>query len=80
MHWYVEFDLYYYTDCLNYNILILAGLRFGKLQTKVGLISLLRNHEFFLSERTPMPLELDSESFTLSAKGNLWLKYKKITK
>ncbi|XP_044761018.1 probable cytochrome P450 6a14 [Coccinella septempunctata] len=57
---------------------VCIGLRFGKLQTKVGLISLLRHFEFSLSESTTVPLEFDPESFTLSAKGKLWLKYKKI--
>ncbi|XP_069676418.1 probable cytochrome P450 6a14 [Periplaneta americana] len=50
------------------------GMRFGLLQTKVGLAVLLSNFEFSVSEKTKQPLELDPKSFITSAKGGIWLK------
>jgi cytochrome P450 family 6 len=49
-------------------------MRFGLVQTKVGLISLLSNYEFQVSEKTPIPLVFDHTAFILSAVGGLYLK------
>jgi len=43
------------------------------MQAKVGLISFLANYEVRVSEKTPIPLVLDTRSFVLSAKGGMWL-------
>lgn len=50
------------------------GMRFGLLQTKIGLTVLLSNFEFSVCEMTKQPLELDPKSFITSAKGGIWLK------
>ena len=50
-----------------------AGMRFGLLQTKVGLISLLSSYEVRVSEKTPIPLVLDSRSVVLAVLGGMWL-------
>ncbi|KAJ9577525.1 hypothetical protein L9F63_005898 [Diploptera punctata] len=50
------------------------GMRFGLMQTKVGLISVLSNNEVQVSEKTPVPLVLDPKSFIMSPKGGMWLK------
>lgn len=50
------------------------GLRFGMLQTKLGLISLLRKFKYTLNEKTKLPVEMDPESiFVLSVKGDVWV-------
>jgi cytochrome P450 family 6 len=54
----------------NFNV---AGMRFGLMQTKVGLISLLSSYEVRVSEKTPIPLVFDSSSFILAALGGMWL-------
>lgn len=55
-----------------------VGLRFGMMQTRVGLIALLNNFEFCTSEKTKVPLEFNSTGFILSPKGGMWLKLKKL--
>jgi cytochrome P450 family 6 len=49
-------------------------MRFGLLQTKVGLISLLSSYEVRVSEKTPIPLVFDSRAFVLAPKGEIYLK------
>jgi cytochrome P450 family 6 len=49
-------------------------MRFGLMETKVGLISLLSKYEVQLSERTPVPLEFDPRSIVLAPRGGIWLK------
>jgi len=56
------------------NTTSLAGMRFGLLQTKVGLISLLSSYEVRVSEKTPIPLVLDPKAFILAPKGEIYLK------
>nr|AFI45025.1 cytochrome P450 CYP6BW2 [Dendroctonus ponderosae] len=51
---------------------ICIGLRFGKLQAKVGLIALLNNFKFTLNEKTPMPIQID-RGFIITVKGNVWV-------
>ncbi|KAK9884822.1 hypothetical protein WA026_009049 [Henosepilachna vigintioctopunctata] len=58
---------------------ICIGLRFGMMQTKVGLVALLSNYEFSLNEKTTDPLEFDPQSFMLLAKGGIWLDFKKLS-
>jgi cytochrome P450 family 6 len=50
-----------------------AGMRFGLMQTKVGLISLLSRYEVRVSEKTPIPLVFDSKAVTLTSLGGMWL-------
>jgi cytochrome P450 family 6 len=57
-----------------------AGMRFGLMQTKVGLVSLLSKYQFNVSKKTPIPLVFDSKSFTLSPVGGMWLQIKKCVK
>ncbi|GFG40265.1 hypothetical protein Cfor_04093 [Coptotermes formosanus] len=54
-------------------MLFVTGMRFGLMQTKVGLISFLSNYEVRASERTPVRPVLDSRSVLMSAKGGMWL-------
>ncbi|XP_073844563.1 probable cytochrome P450 6a14 [Musca autumnalis] len=50
------------------------GMRFGKMQTKVGLVSLLRYYRFECSPLTEIPLELDKKNFLATPKNGLNLK------
>jgi hypothetical protein len=51
-------------------------MRFGLMQTKVGLVSLLSKYEISVSEKTPIPLVMDAKSIILSPLGGMWLKIK----
>ncbi|XP_044757086.1 probable cytochrome P450 6a13 [Coccinella septempunctata] len=54
------------------------GLRFGLMEAKVGIITLLKDYEFEVCSRTRRPFEWDPKNFVLSAKGDIWLRHKKI--
>ncbi|GJQ82010.1 Cyp6a9 [Trypoxylus dichotomus] len=57
---------------------ICLGLRFGLMQTKVGLASLIKNFTFKHNPRTPYPIKFDTKSFMSSALGGLWMDVAKI--
>ncbi|EDW32573.1 GL10370 [Drosophila persimilis] len=54
------------------------GLRFGKIQAKIGLVSLLRRFKFGISKRTESPLILDTRSFPLTTKNGIHLRVERI--
>ncbi|XP_023709394.1 probable cytochrome P450 6a13 isoform X2 [Cryptotermes secundus] len=56
---------------------ICIGMRFGLMQTKVGLVSLLSKYQFSVSKKTPVPLMFDPRSFILAPAGGMWLQIKK---
>ncbi|XP_036150646.1 cytochrome P450 6k1-like isoform X2 [Monomorium pharaonis] len=49
------------------------GARFGYLQTKVGLVSILSKYKFELHSRTSVPLIFNERSVTLAAKSGVYL-------
>ncbi|XP_066257307.1 probable cytochrome P450 6a13 [Euwallacea similis] len=49
------------------------GLRFGMLQTKLGITSLLRNFNFTLNKKTHLPIVMETGNILLAPKGNVWL-------
>ncbi|XP_069682464.1 cytochrome P450 6a2-like [Periplaneta americana] len=53
---------------------ICIGMRFGLLQTKVGLVSLLSSYDFGVCERTQTPVKIDPKMFITSALGGVWLR------
>ncbi|XP_018571707.1 probable cytochrome P450 6a13 [Anoplophora glabripennis] len=57
---------------------ICIGLRFGKLQTKLALITILRYYNVALNEKTKTPLQLDKTTFILSVEGGVWLNLLKL--
>jgi len=61
----------------NTELLIFTGMRFGLMQTKVGLVSLLSKYQISVSKKTPIPLVFDPKSFALSPLGGLWLQIRK---
>ncbi|XP_045460600.1 probable cytochrome P450 6a14 [Harmonia axyridis] len=58
---------------------ICIGLRFGLMQTKVGLIALLSKYEFSVNKKTIEPLQFKGTSFIMTTKGDIWLDFKKIS-
>jgi len=56
---------------------ICIGMRFGLMQTKVGLVSLLSKYQLSVSKKTPIPLVLEPRSFVLSPVGGMWLQIRK---
>jgi len=52
---------------------ICIGMRFGLLQTKVGLVSALSKYEFHVCEETAVPLAFDPKSFILCPVGGIKL-------
>nr|AZR39425.1 cytochrome P450 [Agasicles hygrophila] len=56
---------------------ICIGQRFGKLQVKVGLCCVLKDHEVSLNDKTKIPLQYES-AFILSVAGGIWLNLKEV--
>ncbi|KAI2473943.1 hypothetical protein C4B38_000038 [Diabrotica virgifera virgifera] len=54
------------------------GLRFGKLQSKVGLCFVLKNYKITLNEKTKLPIKYDL-GFVSSVKGGVWLNLEPIS-
>ncbi|XP_023030776.1 probable cytochrome P450 6a20 [Drosophila willistoni] len=55
------------------------GMRFGKMQTVIGLAKLISIYKFEVHpEKTQLPLELDTTNFLLSAKGGIHLNVSKV--
>lgn len=57
---------------------ICIGMRFGMMQTKVALTILLKHFLFTLNSKTKLPVTMDSSSFILSVKGDVWLNLKRV--
>lgn len=56
---------------------ICIGMRFGLLETKLGLAILLSNYEFEVCEKTPIPIKLDPKIDFLVPIGGIHLRIKK---
>uniref|UniRef100_A0A1A9ZPH1 Cytochrome P450 n=1 Tax=Glossina pallidipes TaxID=7398 RepID=A0A1A9ZPH1_GLOPL len=54
------------------------GMRFGKMQTKIGLISFLREYSVGLCDKTEIPVQLDPKNILISAKNGIFLKMSKV--
>ncbi|XP_063930112.1 probable cytochrome P450 6a23 [Zophobas morio] len=54
------------------------GMRFGIMQSKVGLAALLRSHIFTLNAKTQEPFEWRADSFVLAVEGDIWLNAQKV--
>ncbi|XP_055386051.1 cytochrome P450 6a9-like [Condylostylus longicornis] len=54
------------------------GLRFGKMQTKVGLVTLLSKFKFSVCDATPIPLKFNMKSMLLNSEGGIPLKIEKL--
>nr|AKZ17695.1 cytochrome P450 monooxygenase CYP6BQ36 [Tenebrio molitor] len=54
------------------------GLRFGIMQSKVGLTALLKNYRISLNKKTKVPLVISKNSFITAVEGSIWLDVEKI--
>ena len=57
---------------------ICIGERFGMIQAKVGLVALLKNFKFSLSDKTDVPLQLDKLAALIMPKDDIHLKVEKV--
>lgn len=55
------------------------GARFGRIQVKIGLITILTNYKVFSDPNIKLPLELDPDTFVIKVKQPLYFKLEKIT-
>lgn len=55
-----------------------VGIKFGVMQMKVGLTSILKNYRVTLSNKTKVPIVLSKSSVILSAEGGIWLNLEKL--
>ncbi|XP_053692628.1 uncharacterized protein LOC128741078 [Sabethes cyaneus] len=55
------------------------GMRFGMMQTRVGLAYLLKDFRFTLASKMPVPLKIAPGSAVLTSQGGLWLRVEKLT-
>ena len=62
---------------LNTELLIFTGMRFGLMQTKVGLVSLVSKYQISVSKKTSIPVVFDPTSFGLLPLGGMWLQIRK---
>ncbi|XP_043597838.1 probable cytochrome P450 6a14 [Bombus pyrosoma] len=53
------------------------GARFAQYQSKIGLITILRNHRVDVCEKTKIPFESDNRAFLTMLKGGVYLKISK---
>ncbi|EDW00822.1 GH21098 [Drosophila grimshawi] len=54
------------------------GERFGKMQAKIGLVTLLRSFKFGVSKKTDVPLIFSTHNFTLRPQAGIHLKVERI--
>lgn len=54
------------------------GMRFGKMQTMIGLTLLLKNFKFEVCSETQIPLQYDKKSFLTSSEKGITLKVTKV--
>ncbi|XP_024943134.1 cytochrome P450 6a2-like isoform X1 [Cephus cinctus] len=50
------------------------GMRFALLQTKVGIISFVKNHRVEVCEKTTVPIKFSKRSLVTTSEGGFWLK------
>lgn len=73
-----KYRLYYIILLLFLSFFIL-GMRLGLLQSKLGIIEILKNYEITPCEKTRIPMVLDPKGLTTTALGGLYLNIRKIT-
>lgn len=57
---------------------ICIGARFGMMQAKVGLVSLLRNFKFSVSEKTEIPMKMHQFSVLIMPQDDIHLKVERV--
>lgn len=57
---------------------ICIGMRFGLLQTKIGVAMLLKNYQFDVCSKTQNPIVIDTVALLHVPKGDVWLNVNKL--
>lgn len=57
----------------------ILGMRLGLLQSKLGIIEILKDYEITPCEKTRIPMVLDPKGLTTTALGGLYLNIRKTT-
>ncbi|KAH8394682.1 hypothetical protein KR222_001678, partial [Zaprionus bogoriensis] len=55
-----------------------VGMRFGQMQTRIGLAQLIRNFRFTVCEKTEIPLVYNPKSFVLGTIGGIYLRLERV--
>ncbi|GAB0087593.1 Cytochrome P450 [Sergentomyia squamirostris] len=55
-----------------------VGMRFGMMQVRLGLASVVNKYRIQVTQKTPIPIVFDPNSAFLASKGGMWLKIEKI--
>ena len=54
------------------------GMRFGQMQTRIGLTLLLKNFKFSVCPQTPIPMTYDKKAFLVMSESGIYLKVEKL--
>lgn len=57
---------------------ICIGMRFGVMQAKIGLVTLLQSFKFRVNSRTPIPMEFAPASVSVSPKNGMYLQIERV--
>jgi cytochrome P450 family 6 len=63
-----------------YFMIFFLGMRFAKMQSKVGLYAISRNFEILESSKTIYPPVWDPKQFLLTSKDDIYIKFQAIDK
>lgn len=55
-----------------------VGLRFGLMQARIGLVTLLTNFSFTFNQKTKLPLQMDPKSFVLKPLNKIFFDLKSL--
>lgn len=55
-----------------------VGLRFGMMQSRIGLLTILNNFDLSICESTSIPLKFVPKNFILTPEGGVYLKFKNL--
>lgn len=59
---------------------VFPGKRFGLLQSKIGLLTIIKNYKVSLADKTKPGMNFDPWELMLSKVGGVWINLKKIEK
>ena len=57
------------------NIIFFLGARFGNFQTKVGIITVLKNYRLDICDKTTIPYKSNKRRFLLGPADGIYLKF-----
>lgn len=60
------------------SVCMFVGMRFGLMQTKIGLVTLLNKNRVTLSSKTKIPLKLDAKTFITTTESPIYLNIERV--